>query len=140
MNQNQNTYEENEFLASFSQNVNVVNVEGYESCNCSSACIRNEITNLKNQVERMEEKLDAILKKMDNDIIKNCDKMGDHIDFVNNVYDTVKVPLHYISNKVQKMIGGGGENRTPHYANKNCVISNKIEDANDDEYFFTEKE
>ena len=140
MNQNQNTYEENEFLASLSQNVNVVNVEGYESCTCSSTCIRNEITNLKKQVERMEEKLDTILQKRDNDIIKNCDKMGDHIDFVNNVYDTVKVPLHYISNKVQKIIGGGGDNRTAHYANKNCVISNKIEDANDDEYFFTENE
>jgi hypothetical protein len=136
MNQNQNTYEENEFLASFSQNVNI---EGYESCNCSSACIRNEITNLKNQVERMEEKLDAILKKMDNDIIKNCDKMGDHIDFVNNVYDTVKVPLHYISNKVQKMIGGTNED----HINKNCVVSNKIEysnNTNDSEYVFTEND
>lgn len=132
-------YEENEFLASFSQSVNVdVNIEGeregYESCACSSTCIRNEITNLKNQVERMEEKLDAILQKMDDNIIKNCDKMGDHIDFVNNVYDTVKVPLHYISNKVQKMIG----------VNTNChdahVVSNNIEDANDDEYLFTENE
>ena len=135
-NRNENNYEENEFLASFSQGINV---EGYESCTCSSTCIRNEITNLKNKIERMEEKLDAILQKMDNSIIKNCHKMGDHIDFVNNVYDTVKVPLHYLSNKVQKMIGGG-DNRTAHYANKNCVISNKIEDANDDEYFFTENE
>ena len=133
---NQNNYEENEFLASFSQNVNV---EGYESCTCSSTCIRNEITNLKNQVERMEEKLDAILQKMDNNIIKNCDKMGDHIDFVNNVYDTVKVPLHYLSNKVQKMIGGTNEDT----AKKNNVILNKIEysnNVNDSEYVFTEND
>ena len=149
-NRNENKYEENEFLASFSQSVNVdVNIEGegeregeregYESCACSSTCIRNEITNLKNQIERMEEKLDAILKKMDNDIIKNCDKMGDHIDFVNNVYDTVKVPLHYISNKVQKMIGGTNED----HINKNCVVSNKIEysnNTNDSEYVFTEND
>jgi hypothetical protein len=133
---NQNHYEENEFLASFSQGVNV---EGYESCTCSSTCIRNEFTMLKSKIERMEEKLDAILKKMDNDIIKNCDKMGDHIDFVNNVYDTVKVPLHYISNKVQKMIGGTNE----HHINKNCVVSNKIEysnNTNDSEYVFTEND
>lgn len=120
-------YEENEFLASFSQSVNVdVNIEGererYESCACSSSCIRNEITNLKNQVERMEEKLDAILQKMDTNIIKNCDKMGDHIDFVNNVYDTVKVPLHYISNTVQKMIGVSGGNKNGN-ANKNVIIN-----------------
>ena len=138
-NRNENKYEENEFLASFSQNVNVeVEVEGYESCTCSSTCIRNEITILKNKIERIEEKLDAILQKMDNNIIKNCDKMGDHIDFVNNVYDTVKVPLHYLSNKVQKMIGVN--------TNHNDVVrvSNKIEDLNntinDDEYLFTENE
>jgi len=134
MNQNMNKYEENEFLASFSQSVNI---EGYyESCTCSSTCIRNEITILKNQVERMEEKLDAILQKMDNNIIKNCDKMGDHIDFVNNVYDTVKVPLHYISNKVQKMIGNARNH-------DDVRVSNKIEDSNnavsDDEYLITEK-
>ena len=130
--------EENEFLASFSQSVNVE--EGYESCTCSSSCIRNEITILKNKIERMEEKLDAILQRMENSIIKNCDKMGDHIDFVNNVYDTVKVPLHYISNKVQKMIGVNRIHDDAH-------VSNKIEDSNnaaaavsDDEYLFTENE
>lgn len=135
-NRNENNYEENEFLASFSQNINIE----YESCNCSSTCIRNEIMILKNKIEIMEEKLDAILQKMDNEIIKNCDKMGDHIDFVNNVYDTVKVPLHYISNKVQKMIGGANEED---HINKNCVVSNKIEysnNTNDSEYVFTENE
>jgi hypothetical protein len=134
-NRNENNYEENEFLASFSQNVNV---EGCESCTCSSTCIRNEITILKNKIERIEEKLDAILQKMDNNIIKNCDKMGDHIDFVNNVYDTVKVPLHYLSNKVQKMIGVVNNNHD------DARVSNKIEDLNnainDDEYLFTENE
>jgi hypothetical protein len=135
-NRNENKYEENEFLASFSQGINV---EGYESCTCSSTCIRNEITILKKKIERMEEKLDAILQRMDNSIIKNCDKMGDHIDFVNNVYDTVKVPLHYLSNKVQKMIGGTNEDT----AKKNNVILNKIEysnNVNDSEYVFTEND
>ena len=139
-NQNENKYEENEFLASFSQNVDVdVDVE-YESCSCSSTCIRNEIKILKNQVERMEEKLDAIMQKLDTNIIKNCDKMGEHIDFVNNVYDTVKGPLHYISNKVQKIIGGSTNPTVFEYnANKN-VIMNDIENSNDDEYLFTEHE
>jgi hypothetical protein len=130
---------ENEFLASFSQNVNSdvninINVD-YEYCTCSSRCIRNDIIMLKSKMERMEEKLDAILQKMDTNIIKNCDKMGEHIDFVNNVYDTVKVPLHYISNKVQKIIGG--DNRTSQYENRNAI---KIEDSNDDEYLFTEND
>jgi hypothetical protein len=135
---NHYTNEENEFLASFSQNINVVNVEKYEPCSCSSKCIRNDIKFLKNQVERMEEKLDAIMQKLDTNIIKNCDKMGDHIDFVNNVYDTVKVPLHYISNKVQKMIGGGTNPTVVEYNSNKNVIMNDIEKSNDDEYLFTE--
>lgn len=93
----------NEFLTSYSHNN-----DECESCKCitrdTTECIRNEITNLKSQVERIEEKLDIILQKLDNNIIKNCDKMGDHIDFVNNVYETVKVPLHYISNKIHKIV------------------------------------
>jgi hypothetical protein len=136
-NRNENKYEENDFLASFSQSVNV---EGYESCTCSSTCIRNEITILKNKFERIEEKLDAILQKMDNNIIKNCDKMGDHIDFVNNVYDTVKVPLHYLSNKVQKMIGGSTNPTVFEYNASKNVIMNDIENSNDDEYLLTETE
>ena len=34
------------------------------------------------------------------DIKENCQKMGGHIDFVENVYETVKAPLSYISNKI----------------------------------------
>jgi hypothetical protein len=135
---NQNKCEENEFLASFSQGVNV---EGYESCTCSSTCIRNEITNVKNKIERIEEKLDAILQKMDNNLIKNCDKIGDHVDFVNNVYDTVKVPLHYLSNKVQKMIGvNTNRHDDAHVSNKIEDCQQPVHDSNDDEYLFTEIE
>jgi hypothetical protein len=34
--------------------------------------------------------------------------MGSHIDFVNSVYTKVKVPLNYISNKIQKIINPTG--------------------------------
>ena len=107
----------------------------YNSYHCSSSrCIRNEIAVLKSKIERMEEKLDAILQKMDNHVIKNCNKMGDHIDFVNNVYDTVKVPLHYISNKVQKMIGVTNDDHRAHTSSNKieCANSNVTTDVNDD--------
>lgn len=141
--------EENEFLASFTRNTNLnanVSIQNeYSSCHCSSSCIRIELANLKNKVEIIEEKLDTILQKMDTTIIKNCDKMGEHIDFVNNVYDTVKVPLHYISNKVQKMIGGKSVNmNTNSNTSKNLeYIINDGENANhasEDEYLFTEND
>ena len=65
---------------------------------------------------------------------KNCNKMGDHIDFVNNVYDTVKVPLHYISNKVQKMIGVTNDDHRAHTSSNKieCANSNVTTDVNDD--------
>ena len=33
----------------------------------------------------------------------NTDKMSGHIDFVENVYDTVKSPMYYILNKVSQI-------------------------------------
>ena len=57
-----------------------------------------------NRMDAIERKLDLIIQKLDGSVIKNCDKMGTHIDFVNGVYATVKVPLNYISNKMHKII------------------------------------
>ena len=61
-----------------------------------------ELKELTDRIEVIERKLDLILLKLDGSVIKNCDKMGTHIDFVNSVYTTVKVPLNYISNKIIK--------------------------------------
>jgi hypothetical protein len=63
-----------------------------------------ELKELMHRIEVIERKLDLILLKLDGSVIKNCDKMGTHIDFVNSVYTTVKVPLNYISNKIQRII------------------------------------
>jgi hypothetical protein len=59
---------------------------------------------LADRLDTIERKLDLILQKLDGSVIKNCDKMGTHIDFVNGVYSTVKVPLNYISNKIYKIV------------------------------------
>jgi hypothetical protein len=62
-----------------------------------------ELTQLIDRMDTIERKLDLILQKLDVSVIKNCDKMGSHIDFVNGVYTTVKVPLNYLSNKIHKL-------------------------------------
>ena len=67
-----------------------------------------ELKELMDRIEIIERKLDLILFKLDGSVIKNCDKMGTHIDFVNSVYTTVKVPLNYISNKIQRIINPSG--------------------------------
>ena len=68
-----------------------------------------ELKELMDRIEIIERKLDLILFKLDGSVIKNCDKMGTHIDFVNSVYTTVKVPLNYISNKIQRIINPSGQ-------------------------------
>jgi len=50
-------------------------------------------------------KLDEILSILKGDLNKNCQKMSKHIDFVDNVYDTVKNPLGFLVNKMNKFIG-----------------------------------
>ena len=52
--------------------------------------------------DRIEEKLDRIEEKLDNliEIVgKNtgdCEKMSDHIDFIENVYSGLRSPLEFI--------------------------------------------
>ena len=72
---------------------------------------QDQLTDITNRLDALERKLDLILLKLDGSVIKNCDKMGNHIDFVNGVYATVKVPLNYISNKMHKIINPLGSHK-----------------------------
>ena len=73
--------------------------------------IEHQLKELTDRIDVIERKLDLILQKLDVSVIKNCDKMGNHIDFVNGVYATVKVPLNYISNKMHKIINPLGSHK-----------------------------
>ena len=63
-----------------------------------------DLTQLTDRLAVIERKLDLLLMNLDASVIKNCDKMGKHIDFVNGVYSNVKSPLNFITNKINKMI------------------------------------
>ena len=52
--------------------------------------MENDLNYLKNKIEIIESKLDILLARLDDNLINNCNKMGDHIDFVENVYDNRK--------------------------------------------------
>ena len=58
------------------------------------------LSNLEAQQQRIEEKLDQILNILQTKVTQNCEKMSEHIDFIENVYDNVKNPLGYICNKL----------------------------------------
>ena len=54
------------------------------------------------RISNLERKMDLILEKLEKlEVIEeNCSKMGDHINFVEAVYETVRAPLQFISNKL----------------------------------------
>ena len=53
--------------------------------------ILKKIENLEGIVRRMEERLIQMEK-----VIPACERMDDHVTFVNGVYTTVKAPIEYI--------------------------------------------
>ena len=65
----------------------------------------NELEDLRKQVSRIEEKVDRITELLNGTLKTNCNKMGEHIDFVERVYDNVKNPLGYICSKVGYISG-----------------------------------
>ncbi len=79
----------------------------------------NEIEEIKNQIKELEKliliKFNEINKKIDlmneanemkiNMIEHNCKKMGDHIDFIEEAYNTVQKPLNYIKKSIDNIMG-----------------------------------
>ena len=58
--------------------------------------ILEKLVALESRCERIEQKMDKILELLE----KDCKKMTDHIDFIENVYDNVKSPFYYLMDKV----------------------------------------
>ena len=51
------------------------------------------------KLESIEKRTEALEKKLEN-TSDNCQKMSNHIDFVEGVYQSLKYPLEYIKSKV----------------------------------------
>ena len=52
-----------------------------------------------NEIKELNHRLDRIEKMLSNDILHDCKKMSHHIDFVERIYEYIKFPLFYITNK-----------------------------------------
>lgn len=59
-----------------------------------------EIKELEIKLNKIEQKLDKIIELLE----KDCKKMVDHIDFVENVYDNIKMPFYYVMDKVSLLV------------------------------------
>lgn len=67
--------------------------------------LNEKIEKLSEKIENLNEKMDQVLLILNKDVSKNTKKMGDHIDFVENVYENVKSPLGFICNTIKHYIG-----------------------------------
>jgi len=50
---------------------------------------------IENKIDKIDKKLDKILLILENSIELNCNRMGNHINFIENVYENIKFPLIY---------------------------------------------
>lgn len=54
-----------------------------------------------NKMAEITEKLDRIETILNNEILTKCNKMSTHIDFIERIYDYIKFPLFYITDKLR---------------------------------------
>lgn len=50
------------------------------------------------KIIRLENKIDELEKKIDK-LLKVCGRMNNHISFVERVYETLRLPISYITNR-----------------------------------------
>lgn len=80
--------------------------EQIEISECDRDFLKNKILDLEKHFTIMEKKMDKILELLE----KDCKKMSDHIDFVENVYDNVKMPFYYVMDKVNYLVSSDNKN------------------------------
>ena len=57
------------------------------------------------RMDKLENKLDIIINLLNNNVSNNLNKMNDHIDLMEDIYETVKNPVGYVCNKINSYIG-----------------------------------
>jgi len=63
-----------------------------------------DIQTIYDEIKQLHEKVDRIEHMIESYVKPSCKEMSEHIQFIQCVYDTIKTPLHYVSDKLQKYI------------------------------------
>tara|TARA_Y100000748_G_C15440190_1_gene466835 strand:+ start:348 stop:644 length:297 start_codon:yes stop_codon:yes gene_type:complete len=61
-------------------------------------------TILSDRVNKLEEKLNLIIEKLDS-VENGTNKMTSHIDFINDIYSRVQIPLFWVCDRVNHLRG-----------------------------------
>ena len=55
------------------------------------------------EIAALNDRLDRIERLLQTEVVTKCNKMSNHIDFIERIYDYVKSPLFYISERVRSL-------------------------------------
>ena len=58
------------------------------------------LSELSKKVDKLQEDVAKILILLESSVKTNCDKMGEHINFIEDVYSKVKYPMEYVADKI----------------------------------------
>lgn len=56
---------------------------------------------LKERLDIIERKIDMLIECISGNILPNCNKMNNHIDFIDRTYEKIRSPLNYICSMVK---------------------------------------
>tara|TARA_Y100000389_G_C17345802_1_gene455768 strand:+ start:429 stop:659 length:231 start_codon:yes stop_codon:yes gene_type:complete len=60
---------------------------------------------LEERIDNIEKKIDKLIDLIENNVEPNTNKMSNHIDFIETVYDNIKNPLGYFVHKLSYFKG-----------------------------------
>lgn len=78
-----------------------------------SVDIEDKILLLEKEIFDVHSKLDMILDVLNNSVNMNCKKMGDHIGFVEAVYDSIRHPLGFLCRQISSFSTYTNDNGLP---------------------------
>ena len=71
------------------------------------------------RTDSIDKKLNDVISILNGDVKKNTQKMGEHIDFIERIYDNVKSPLGFLCNKINYLKGNDQKQYSLEYKNQN---------------------
>ncbi len=78
--------------------------------------IKIKLTNLEilimESFSKLEIKINELEKNKLNHVQEACDKMNNHIDFIEETYTTLQTPLNYVKNKVEYLMGYNNDSKS----------------------------
>ena len=64
-----------------------------------------KINKIELKLEDLDEKIERLTSLIQNHVVADCNKMSEHINFVETIYDNVKNPLGFLCSKINFYVG-----------------------------------